>query len=443
MNYAEFFGLMLRYVLEFLMLLPLLFSTVKPVLENLKFKRMHFFMAAYFFVLLIILLGSYAAALYSLKTRYILIPCTIILFALFVYSVDLSFYKKFFCFISSVTMCQFADTCAIYSMAQVEIHNPEIPYTLVSGFVSLGIAFVFCMLFYQVISYRMPKLLNEIQVEQVWKYLIIVPTVLALILDWSKPVDPSVILTGRVREIGLVVVLFLVLMCGMFYHILWFVTEKLTANAKIKQENMFLTMESKRYNALKKYVDETRSLRHDMKQHAVVLSGLAAEGKIDELKNYLKQFEETSSEKYKNICVNNPAVDAVAVYYDEIAANNKIAVKWNLELPSNMPVKEFDYCAVLGNLLDNAIEAVKNLPVDLRVVNVESSMLSWKSLGLVVENPLRQKIIFGDNGLPRPENKTNGLGLLSVQNTVNRYNGTMIIKTDNNKFSVSISMQQV
>ena len=94
----------------------------------------------------------------------------------------------------------------------------------------------------------------------------------------------------------------------------------------------------------------------------------------------------------------------------------------------------------MGNLLENALQAVARLPEDQRHVEAVSLMLSDAMLGISVLNPYKDRIRLGKNGLPHGNKAGHGLGLASVASTVQRYRGTLDIRTENNVFAVDILM---
>ena len=134
----------------------------------------------------------------------------------------------------------------------------------------------------------------------------------------------------------------------------------------------------------------------------------------------------------------NPAVDALASHYSRLALKQNAQVIWRLDLPESLPLPDNDYCAMLGNLVENALNAMTALPEGERKAQVISRMLSDTMLGLTVDNPYRGTIPLGKNGLPKAKLTHHGVGLESVANTVNRYHGTLNIKTENQVFSVEI-----
>ena len=223
----------------------------------------------------------------------------------------------------------------------------------------------------------------------------------------------------------------------MFYHIFWWTTVRLTESARLQQENTFLQMEAKRYEEMQSYMNYSREMRHNFRQHILVISGLTESGRLDELREYLSQLAEPLNAGYKVYC-SNPAIDAVASHYDRIAREQCTAITWSLELPADIPVKESDYCAIFGNLIENALNAVKGLPAGNRRVNVVSSMLSKFMTGISIDNPYTGTLTFGKNGLPVAEGEGHGIGLVSVMNTVNRYGGSMDITAEGGTFSVDI-----
>ena len=106
---------------------------------------------------------------------------------------------------------------------------------------------------------------------------------------------------------------------------------------------------------------------------------------LEELKNYLCQYESELSEERPTLCA-NPAVDALAGHYDHEARQLGVPVEWRLELPRQLAIPEADFCMMLGNLLENAFHASQKLPPEQRQVKVLARMLSPAMLGLLVEN---------------------------------------------------------
>ena len=436
MNFEIFF----RYIIEFLMIIPAAAFAVLPAHEYLKIKSHRSSFICIILIFLLIFGSAYVAVIYEFRVGTILAADGIILFILYSVITDFPIQKKLFCFFNSVMICMMCNFYAILIMSPYEMknlmwHSVRL-FTVRSACVSLGISALCGIIFFRTLTLKLSALLSEKNFESAWHYLFLIPLFMALLLYWMTPINPLVIMTGRVRPICIVLITFLLFMEFMFYDILWRSTANAIKNARLQQENNLYIIEGKRYNELKNYVNETRVMRHDFRQHIAVLTELARAGKIDEILSYAEELNE-KSRKYVFYCANN-AVDAVASYYDNKARADEIKISWRLELPAEIAIKESEFCAMLGNLIENALNAVKKLPAEERKINVISSMLSEVMIGISIDNPFTGEIKFNHSGLPVSKTENHGLGLVSVANIVKRYNGSLKIKTEKNIFYADI-----
>ena len=430
----------LRYFLEFSLIIPAVFFALLPVIEYMKIKSRIAVMISIFLMMILIFISAYFSARYGLRIRVIFSPLIVVSFFVYIFAVDLSLSKKLFCFFNSIMLCAICNIYTITLMPRYEIknlmwHSARL-FSLSSAYVCLGISILEGFIFYRTLKIKIPMLLNEEYLGTSWNFLFLIPSVMAILIYWMSPISPLVVMTGRVQPVFLVLITFVLFIAFMFYDIFYKITFRLTESAKLQQENNLLQMEGKRYNELKNYMNETRTLRHDFRQHIAVLSEFARAGNLNGILEYTDQLNENARAKYILYCANS-AVDAAASHYDRIAKENNIKIEWRLELPSVLNIKESDYCAMLGNLIENSLNAVKNLKDDKKNIKVISSMLSEVMLGISIDNPFEGDLIF-KNGLPVSKREGHGLGLISISNIVNRYNGSLRIKTENKIFSVDI-----
>lgn len=215
------------------------------------------------------------------------------------------------------------------------------------------------------------------------------------------------------------------------------VAREYTRSAQLDRENQLLAVESRRYTELRAYMEQTRHLRHDFRQHLHVIAGLTEAGHLEELKSYLCQYESELSEERPTLCA-NPAVDALAGHYDHEARQLGVPVEWRLELPRQLPVPEADLCMMLGNLLENAFHASQKLPPEQRQVKVMARMLSPAMLGLLVENRYDGVLKHQKGALHSTKHDGMGIGLVSIQTTAAKYGGSMTVETENGLFRVNI-----
>ena len=85
------------------------------------------------------------------------------------------------------------------------------------------------------------------------------------------------------------------------------VAREYTRSAQLDRENQLLAVESAATPSLRGLVlEQTRHLRHDFRQHLHVIAGLTEAGQLEELKNYLCQYESELSEERPTLCANPP-----------------------------------------------------------------------------------------------------------------------------------------
>ena len=352
--------------------------------------------------------------------------------------------KKLFCFCNAAMLCVFCSMYTIFLMAPVELANGILnirgPFTLKSGAVCLALSGLTGIIFSRTLVVKLPALLQEEErLSSVWNALFAVSLFMAALIYYITPNWTSVVMTGRVRSGSLLQTCLIPIGMLALCHALWRTADELTRSARLQQENTVLSMENKRYSALRRHIEEVRALRHDFRHHLLVIDRYLDFGQIDEMRAYMGQLKENSERGYASYC-GNSAVDAIAAHYAAQAAKRGAKIDWKLELAETLPIREADYCAILGNLLENALRAVSALPEERRNVKVISSMMSDSMLGIAVDNPFDGKLDFDKNGLPRSEREKGGIGLVSVSNIVHRYGGFMNIRTEGGVFSVDIMM---
>ena len=429
--------LYVRHALELFICIPAVVMVFLPVRNNLRFRLPVVILLTGSFLAAFILLGALACVRFDVSTNFVAFPLLLLSFEVFTMVVDLDLSKKLFCFLNACMFCSFT---TVYSVFLTALQEPvEGPFTVKSSLICLGITFLLLICFYRTLADKLPYLLQEERLNRSWWVLCVVLVALWALFFYINPEDVSVIRIGRIRSVVLVSLAMYPVAIYLLYHLYWWTTKTLNENAQIKQENTVLNMEQKRYEELRSYMDETRTLRHDFRQHIRVIKELAAEDEYDELKEYVKQFPGILKKSYAPFCA-NMAVDAVASHYAGLAESRNTKMEWDLRLPKDLPIPEVEFCAMLGNLLENALNATEKVPEEERRIDVVSSMLSGSMLGLSVSNPYIGEVQFDQKNLPVSHVPGHGVGISSVAATVKRYNGDMDITTQDGIFIVNIML---
>ncbi len=423
-----------RYALELAVVLPSALFALLPARRSLRFPTGAVFGAAAAATISLVALGPWLCIKRGWSSSWVVLVFLPLFFLLYHLAVNLSVSKKLFCFASGAMLGGF---CFMYTRFLTAPLEPETgPSTLASGAVCLGLAAVVGAVFWPILTAKLPYLFEEERLEQAWRYFAAIPLALAVLDYWSTPLHPSNVMVGRVRMLALIIMLLVPGVFFSFCYLLWWLTKQLTESARLREENSLLLMEEKRYGELRRYMDETRALRHDFRQHLAVIDELNRSGKSQQLTDYLCQLHGTVAGVHKRYC-NNYAVDALAAHYDELAAEQDTTIEWKLNLPEALPISDAEYCAMLGNLVENALRAVTELPAEQRRVRAGSTMTAGAGLGLCVENPYAGEIELTRDGLPKAKELGHGIGLASVAATVERCHGTFALSMEGGIFSVN------
>ena len=192
---------------------------------------------------------------------------------------------------------------------------------------------------------------------------------------------------------------------------------------------------------LQKSLDDTqqafslwRKSVHDYKNNIISLLQMLEEQNLEEMKEYLQKESELVSREMFYIKTGNTMVDAMINTKQYAAKQKGITFVVNAIIPENCKIKGIDMAGILGNLIDNALEASeqeKEPYVDIAI------SLKKNFLVICVKNKFSKKL--EENMKTTKKDKMfHGIGLKSVRNTVKKYNGEILIDSDKEEFTVNI-----
>lgn len=434
MNFA-LFG---RFFLEFAMMYPAEYLCLASLQEHLRAPRKTYAIGASA-ITLMGLAGAAVCCMLDMETNFLLIPLLIISFWLLRWRTDreVSISQTMFLFSVSAVMMSVCTLLAIVLNAEAELDNAQPVFLPSTSVICLTLSVILSAIF-RFTAVRWSRwLLQEYHGEAFWESAWPLPALYAAFLVFCMPKEIGVILMNRIRIIAVLAVSISLLGIFLLLYEMYRVAREFTRNARLDRENQLLAMESRRYMELQTYLDNTRRLRHDFRQHLHVIAGLTETGQLEELKSYLHQYESELSEHRPSLCA-NAAVDALAGYYDHAAGQQSVPVEWKLALPRQLPMPEADLCTILGNLLENALHASQKLPPEQRRVQVMAQMLSPAMLGLVVENRYDGMLKKQQGILHSTKHEGTGIGLVSAEMVVHKYNGNLHLETEEQIFRVNV-----
>ncbi len=189
---------------------------------------------------------------------------------------------------------------------------------------------------------------------------------------------------------------------------------------------------------IKKQYNEIRRIYHDMKQSNSVVIALLSEVKTDEAIKYMKKTVRDISEFDIVIDVGNDFVNAILNTKISEAKHLKIGILCSVD-KEIASVDEVDLCNLLGNMIDNAIEACDKQISGERFIEVKIQAFPHQFL-IGVANTVDRNVMDENSELltTKDDAENHGFGIQSIRAIVKKYDGTVQFSQDNGFFHCDV-----
>lgn len=157
------------------------------------------------------------------------------------------------------------------------------------------------------------------------------------------------------------------------YFMLDYVVQLSELRAKNIHMQQQITFQTDKYQQLSAAYRKSRSIVHDTKKHYFSIQSHIKNMEFDKLDEYLKSAITDLENTYAKINTGNLVIDAFVSSYLDIAAEEGISFDTDIHVdPDRIPVKDYDLCVILGNLLDNSLQACHKItPPMKRYIQVQ------------------------------------------------------------------------
>ena len=191
------------------------------------------------------------------------------------------------------------------------------------------------------------------------------------------------------------------------------------------------------YKMLTEQYRQSERLRHDMKNHVIVLSALFRDKEWEKMGDYLKNMEGSGLEDGGDM-TGNRAMDALLYEKRKRADEKNIRWECDVQMPKGCSVNEFDLCVLFGNILDNALEACGRMgDSESCFIHIQAKTVK-KCFLIEVKNSVDTAEQCAEGPARKEKPRGHGIGLMNVSDVVHGYNGVLHIESERGVFITSV-----
>ncbi|MDD4599523.1 hypothetical protein SDC9_03964 [bioreactor metagenome] len=209
-----------------------------------------------------------------------------------------------------------------------------------------------------------------------------------------------------------------------------------------QQAEKQLALQREHYRSLNDSINAMKTMRHDLRHHLVTCLEFLVKKNSAAAENYLGQL----CNHYDDIAIpkvcSNQFADALICHYLKVAKEQGVNINTNLHLPDDLGIDDQDLCVILGNCLENAIEACSKIPKNqLRYIDIKTTITKNHLVIKIANSFCGSAIRQGDSFVSSKNGDSHGMGLSSVKALTSKYHGYCSINCEQQVFKVAVSLK--
>lgn len=196
---------------------------------------------------------------------------------------------------------------------------------------------------------------------------------------------------------------------------------------------------SHQYEEVKEIYLNMRGWRHDYHNHLQVMKAQMAAGQTEEMGRYLDELEQNLDRVDTYVKSGNMMTDAILNSKLSLAEQKGIRVSCKAVLPKELSIEDVDLCVLLGNLLDNALEACEKIPEAGRFLRIYMTV-NRSQLYVSIQNSAKEELDFNERNYISTKRGNHGLGMKRVKALIDRYEGYLTLANEPGIFAAEATI---
>lgn len=275
------------------------------------------------------------------------------------------------------------------------------------------------------------------QLGSVWGYVVFVlftSTIsIFVVLDYMH----QIIGHTTKQSVTLLAVSLIIIMNIMLFYIIDKINEFFETKHNLDTAKELIELQKTTYKNLYESQNEIRKIRHDLKNAMVGILHQLDNGKTQEATKHIKNTLNILDENLISTFSGNNIIDSLLDIKKKDAKKENIGLETNICFNENSSADPIDLAILLGNALDNAIEATKKEQNHPKIVSI-SIVYKQNNMLIVIKNPVDYKIDVTNLESTKVDKKRHGFGILQIKHLAQKYNGDVFFECTNTQFKTSI-----
>lgn len=208
---------------------------------------------------------------------------------------------------------------------------------------------------------------------------------------------------------------------------------------KIAATTQIIKEQEKQYVAIQQHYNEIAKFRHDQKNINIGILNELMEGNTTRAIEHLQEcITFLSASTIRSAGIIHSVVD---IKTDEAKEKN-IRLNFEYQNIQKIEISDIDIAVLLGNALDNAIEAAAQVPDDFRNIDLLITIQN-KSLIIYIKNPVSDNVDINNLTSKKGDSINHGFGINSMKQIVDNYHGDIVFRCEDHIFEANIVLPNI
>lgn len=420
--------------------LPYLCLALYPFRNRLRFSKVWLFFLIFLLTLIQIGIGLYVS-LFPPESAAIISACSTLIYLIFYLGVvQRSFGKSLFTLLMLSNIANFA---VVSSKCLEGLLFPELAlqqYRWSFSVMQMAVQLIILIpLFFYIKGIYTDVMLIETKISS-WKYMWLIPATFYLIWYHHIYSYEQTSLEIALQPKNTIFLLFINLGAFLVYHIVICLINEQHKTAELEEQNHQLTMQNLQYDNLKEKIEEARQAKHDVRHHITVMDNYLKKKEYDKLQSYLQSYKKSLPDDSSLIFCKHEAVNTLMLYFSQQAAKHQISFDAAMKLPEKINIPDNVLSVLLGNLLENALEACIAASDAAAAITVRGKT-DADAVFFYIENTCQNELHMDKDGSYLSSKRPcSGIGISSVNNITRQYNGIFEIEHKKGKVLASVML---